>query len=54
MLREEGNLVFKVWVFKYLGYVLDELETGGEEYCRKVARGRKVMGVFRSIMNSIF
>ena len=50
----DGKQLFHVSEFKYLGYVLDELETGGEEYCRKVARGRKVMGVFRSIMNSIF
>ena len=32
--------------------VLDELSTGGADYCWKVADGRKVMGAIRSLVNS--
>ena len=37
--------------FKYLGFVLDESGGHGAECCRKVARGRKVLGAIRSLVN---
>ena len=36
---------------KYLGYVLDESGTSEAECCKKVASGRKVAGVIRSLVN---
>ena len=40
-----------VSVFKYLGCVLDEVGTYGAECSRKVASGRRVVGVIRSLVN---
>ena len=38
--------------FKYLGCVLDESGTDGEECSRKVASGRRVAGPIRSLVNA--
>ena len=38
--------------FEYLGCVLDESGTGGAECSRKVARGRRVAGAIRSLVNA--
>ena len=36
---------------KYLGTVLDESGTNGEECCRKVRRGSKVTDIIRLFVN---
>ena len=61
VLREEG-LECEVYVveicleyvskFKYFGHVLDEPGTNGAECSRKVARGRRVAGAIRSLVNA--
>ena len=38
--------------FKYLGCVLDESGTDGEECSRKVASGRRVVGVITSLVKA--
>ena len=38
--------------FKYLGCVLDESGTDGAECNRRVASGRRVAGVIRSLVNN--
>ena len=38
--------------FKYLGCILDELGADGAECSRKVASGRRVAGVIRSLVNA--
>ena len=39
--------------FKYLGCVLDESGTDEAECSRKVASGRRVAGIIRSLVNAI-
>ena len=38
--------------FKYLGYILDELGTDDAECLRKVARGKKVSGIIKFLVNA--
>ena len=37
---------------KYLGFVLDESGTNGEECSRKVASGSRVAGAIKSLVNA--
>ena len=48
----DGMRLEHVSEFKYLGYVLDESGTDGEECSRKVASGRRVAGAIRSLVNA--
>ena len=49
--REEIRLEH-VSEIKYLGYVLGVAGTHGAEYSRNVARGRRVVGAIRSLVNA--
>ena len=44
--------VDSVFIFKYLGCVLDRTATDGAECSRKLASGRRVVGAIRSLVNA--
>ena len=48
----DGIRLEHVSVLKYLGCVLDESGTDGAECNMKVARGRRVASVIRSLVNA--
>ena len=48
----DGTRLEHISEFKYSGCVLDESGTDGAECRRKVASGRKVAGVIRSLVNA--
>ena len=48
----DGVRLEHVSEFKYLGRVLDESGTDGAECSRKVASGRRVPGVVKSLVNA--
>ena len=48
----DGICLEHVSEFKYLGCVLDESGTDGAECNRKVASGRRIAGVIRSLVNA--
>ena len=62
VLNGEEGLEYEVYVdgirlehvseFKYLGCVLDESGTDGEDYSNKVVSGRRVAGAIRSLVNT--
>ena len=52
VLSEEEGLECEVHVFKYLGYVLDEVGTDGAECSRKVANERIISYAIRSLDNA--
>ena len=50
--HEDGIRLEHVSEFKYLGCVLDESDTDGAEFNRKVVSGRRVTGATRSLVNA--
>ena len=49
----DGIRIDHVSEFKYLGFILDESGTDGEECSRKAASGRRVAGVIRSLVRDL-